>query len=172
MFDGIAKRYDFLNHFLSAGLDRRWRARAIREMRLPPAARVVDLCAGTGDFAIAAAAASPGMHVVGVDFAAAMLAIGRDKLRRAGLDDRVRLVRGDATTIPVRDGWADAATIGFGIRNVVDPAAALRELGRVLKPGGTLAILEFGEPIIPGVREIYHWYFYKVLPWLGRMVSH
>ncbi|HEX6464737.1 MAG TPA: bifunctional demethylmenaquinone methyltransferase/2-methoxy-6-polyprenyl-1,4-benzoquinol methylase UbiE [Vicinamibacterales bacterium] len=171
MFDGIAKRYDFLNHFLSAGRDRRWRAEAIRAMRLPGNGRVVDLCAGTADFAIAAANSSPGIHVIGVDFAAAMLAIGRDKIRAAGLADRVRLVRGDALGIPVHDRWADGATIGFGIRNVIDPIAALREIARVIKPGGTLAILEFGEPVIPGVRGLYNWYFRQVLPWLGRLVS-
>jgi demethylmenaquinone methyltransferase/2-methoxy-6-polyprenyl-1,4-benzoquinol methylase len=172
MFDGIARRYDFLNHLLSAGLDHRWRAAAIRAMRLRPDARVLDLCAGTADFAIAAAHVSPRVQVVGVDFAAAMLAIGRDKLREASLDNRVRLVRGDAVNIPVHDGWADGATVGFGIRNVVDPGAALRELARVIKPGGRLAILEFGEPVIPGVREIYNWYFRQVLPRLGRLVSH
>ena len=171
MFDGIARRYDFLNHLLSGGLDHRWRARAIRAMRLPAAARVVDLCAGTADFAIAAANASPDVRVVGVDFAAAMLAVGRDKLRGASLETRVRLVRGDAVRIPVRDAWADGATIGFGIRNVVDPGAALDELARVIKPGGTLAILELGEPVIPGVRAIYNWYFRQVLPRLGRLVS-
>jgi len=171
MFDGIAKRYDFLNHLLSAGLDHRWRAQAIRAMQLPAAARIVDLCAGTADFAIAAAHSSPQVQVVGVDFAAAMLAIARDKVRSEGLDGRVRLVRGDAVSIPVHDGWADGATIGFGIRNVVDPVSALRELARVIKPGGILAILELGEPVIPGVRGIYHWYFQQVLPRLGRFVS-
>ena len=172
MFDGIARRYDFLNHLLSAGLDRRWRARAISAMHLPARARVVDLCAGTADFAIAAAHAVPDAEVLGVDFAAAMLAIGHEKVHAAGLHDRVRLVRGDAMTIPVRDGWADGATIGFGIRNVMDPIVSLRELARVIKPGGTLAILEFGEPVIPGVRAVYNWYFRQVLPRLGRLVSH
>ena len=172
MFDGIARRYDFLNHLLSAGLDRRWRASAIRAMHLPASARVVDLCAGTADFAIAAARASPGTEVLGVDFAAGMLAIGRQKVHAAGLHDRVRLVRGDAMTIPVRDEWADGATIGFGIRNVLDPIVSLHELARVIKPGGTLAILEFGEPVVPGVRAVYNWYFQQVLPRLGRLVSH
>jgi demethylmenaquinone methyltransferase/2-methoxy-6-polyprenyl-1,4-benzoquinol methylase len=172
MFDGIAKRYDFLNHFLSAGLDRRWRAKAIDAMHLPVDARVIDLCAGTADFAIAAVHAAPRARVIGVDFAAAMLAIGRDKVRQAGLADRVRLVRGDAMTIPVCNGWADAATVGFGIRNVIDPVAALCELARVIKPGGTLAILEFGEPAVPGIRAIYNWYFRQILPRLGGLVSH
>jgi demethylmenaquinone methyltransferase / 2-methoxy-6-polyprenyl-1,4-benzoquinol methylase len=171
MFDAIAARYDFLNHFLSVGLDTRWRARAIREAHLPADARVLDLCTGTGDLAIAAVHGAAGARVVGVDFAGAMLRIGLEKLRGRGLDRRITLVRGDATRIPVRDRWADAATIGFGIRNVAQPEAALAELARVIKPGGRLVILEFGEPIIPGIRTLYNWYFRFVLPWLGRIVS-
>ena len=171
MFDAIAGRYDFLNHLLSAGLDRRWRARAMREARLAPGARVLDLCTGTADLAIAAIDAAPGARVVGVDFSGNMLRLGLDKLRRRALDRRVSLVRGDATTIPVRDAWADAASIGFGIRNVAHPESALAELARVLKPGGRLVILEFGEPVVPGVRGLYNWYFRAVLPRLGQLVS-
>jgi demethylmenaquinone methyltransferase/2-methoxy-6-polyprenyl-1,4-benzoquinol methylase len=172
MFDAIAGRYDFLNHFLSAGRDKRWRKRAIRELDLASDARVIDLCTGTADFAIAAADLHPAATIVGVDFAGAMLSIGLGKLRAQALTRRVTLVRGDATKIPVRAAWADAATIGFGIRNVVRPEEALLELARVLKPGGRLAILELGEPIIPGLREAYHWYFRTILPRLGRLVSH
>jgi demethylmenaquinone methyltransferase/2-methoxy-6-polyprenyl-1,4-benzoquinol methylase len=172
MFDAIAGRYDFLNHFLSAGRDKRWRARAIRELDLAPDAHVVDLCTGTGDFAIAAAGAHAQAEIVGVDFAGAMLALGLEKVRTRSLTHRIALVRGDAMHVPLGDGWADAATIGFGIRNVVRPEAALLELARVLKPGGRLAILELGEPVIPGIREIYHWYFRQILPRLGRLVSH
>jgi demethylmenaquinone methyltransferase/2-methoxy-6-polyprenyl-1,4-benzoquinol methylase len=172
MFDAIAARYDFLNHLLSAGRDRAWRARAIRDLRLPPNPRIVDLCTGTADLAIAGVHGAANARVVGVDFAAEMLARGLDKLRGLSLDRTITLVRGDATKIPVRDGWADAATIGFGIRNVVQPEVALRELARVLKPGGRLAILELGEPVIPGIRGFYRWYFRQVLPRLGRLVSH
>jgi demethylmenaquinone methyltransferase / 2-methoxy-6-polyprenyl-1,4-benzoquinol methylase len=172
MFDAIARRYDFLNHALSAGRDKRWRAHAIGELDLPPDAHVLDVCTGTGDFAIAAMEARPRATVVGVDFAAAMLAVGREKVRARSLARRVALVRGDAISIPVRDGWADAATIGFGIRNVIRPEASLREIARVLKPGGRLAILELGEPVVPGVRQAYNWYFRSVLPRLGRLVSH
>ena len=171
MFDAIARRYDFLNHFLSLGLDTLWRARAIREAALPPGAHVIDLCTGTADLAVAALQAVPSARVVGVDFAAAMLGIGLRKVRARGLDAAIALVRGDATRIPVRDGWADAATIGFGIRNVAEPEAALRELARTIKPGGRLVILEFGEPIIPGIRTLYNWYFRFVLPQLGKLVS-
>jgi demethylmenaquinone methyltransferase/2-methoxy-6-polyprenyl-1,4-benzoquinol methylase len=172
MFDAIAGRYDFLNHFLSAGRDRRWRARAIAELGLAPDARIVDLCTGTADFALAAVDALPRAEVVGVDFAGAMLSIGLEKVRQRALTHQIELVRGDATMIPVRDGWADAATIGFGIRNVLRPEAALLELARVIRPGGKLAILELGEPIIPGIRGAYNWYFRQVLPRLGRLVSH
>jgi demethylmenaquinone methyltransferase/2-methoxy-6-polyprenyl-1,4-benzoquinol methylase len=171
MFDAIAKRYDLLNHVLSVGLDVRWRARAIREAHLAADARVLDLCTGTADFAIAAVDAAPKARVVGVDFAGAMLRVGLDKLRGRALERQITLVRGDATAIPVRDGWADAATIGFGIRNVARPDAALAELGRVIKPGGRLVILEFGEPIVPGIRGMYNWYFRVVLPQLGRLIS-
>lgn len=171
MFDAIAGRYDLLNHVLSVGLDVRWRARAVRDAQLAADARVLDLCTGTADFAIAALRAAPTARIVGVDFAGAMLRVGLDKLRARGLDRQISLVRGDATRIPVRDGWADAATIGFGIRNVAEPEAALRELARVIKPGGRLVILEFGEPIIPGIRAMYNWYFRVVLPQLGKRVS-
>jgi len=171
MFDGIAKRYDLLNHVLSVGLDVKWRARAIRDAGLAADARVLDLCTGTADFAIAAIHAAPNARIVGVDFAGAMLRVGLEKLRGRALERQVTLVRGDATAIPVRDGWADAATIGFGIRNVAQPDAALRELARVIKTGGRLVILEFGEPVIPGIRGMYNWYFRVVLPQLGRVVS-
>src|SRR5258706_10850439 len=171
MFDAIAKRYDLLNHVLSAGLDVRWRARAIRDAQPAAQARVLDLCTGTADFAIAAVHAAPNARVVGVDFAGAMLRVGLDKLRGRALDRQITLVRGDATAIPVRDGWADVATIGFGIRNVAEPDAALAELARVLKPRGRLAILEFGEPIIPGIRGMYNWDFRGVPPRLGRLGS-
>src|SRR4029077_17402711 len=119
MFDAIAGRYDLLNHLLSAGIDRRWRKRAIRSLALTGRERVLDLCTGTADLAIGAVRATPAAaRVVGVDFAGVMLRVGREKLRRARLDDRVTLVRGDATRIPVADGSVDAVTIAFGIRNV------------------------------------------------------
>jgi demethylmenaquinone methyltransferase/2-methoxy-6-polyprenyl-1,4-benzoquinol methylase len=171
MFDAIAARYDLLNHLLSGGLDTRWRARAVRELALPPSARVLDLCTGTADLAIATAGRTPQARIVGVDFAGEMLRLGLLKLRGRALDRSISLVRGDATSIPVRDGWADAATIGFGIRNVAEPERALEELSRVLKPGGRLAILEFGEPVVPGVRALYNWYFQSILPRFGRLIS-
>ena len=137
MFDAIAGRYDLLNHLLSAGIDRRWRRRAIQSLSLTGRERVLDLCTGTADLAIAAIdARPPAARVVGVDFAQAMLRVGQEKIRRRRQEDRIALVRGDATRIPLEDGVVDAITIGFGIRNVEDTAAACEEMRRVLAPGG------------------------------------
>ncbi len=171
MFDAIAHRYDRLNRLLSAGLDRRWRRRAVAAAAAP-GGRVIDVCTGTADLAIAACRAdAPPGAVLGVDFAGAMLAIGRRKVRASGLAGRVRLVRGDACRLPCASATMDAATVGFGIRNVVEPARAVREIARVLKPGGRLAILEFGEPRLPVIRGAYLWYFRHVLPRVGRWLS-
>ena len=172
MFDAIAARYDLLNHLLSAGIDRRWRTRAIQSLQLTGTERVLDLCTGTADLAIAAARARPAAaRVVGIDFAAAMLRVGQAKLQREQLGDRITLVRGDATCIPVADASVDAVTIAFGIRNVDQVAAACREMHRVLRRGGRLAILEFAVPTLPGVSAVYLWYLRHVLPRIGRAVS-
>jgi demethylmenaquinone methyltransferase/2-methoxy-6-polyprenyl-1,4-benzoquinol methylase len=174
MFDGIAGRYDLLNHLLSLGLDRRWRARAVEELRLADGQRLLDLCTGTGDLALTAAQRRGGSGpatIVGVDFAAAMLQIARKKVDARGLRSRIPLVRGDATALPAADGSFDAAAIGFGIRNVERPERAIGELARILRPGGRLAILEFGFPRIPGIRALYRLYFRRLLPLIGRAVS-
>ena len=172
MFDAIASRYDFLNHLLSAGLDKQWRKRAVDALQLTGRETVLDLCAGTADLAIAAAAGErPAKRVVGVDFSAAMLRVGKSKIDTTPWRGRIDLVRGDATEIPLGDGSVDAVTIGFGIRNVEDPARACREIVRVLRPGGTLVILEFSLPRSAALRRFYLWYFKSVLPRIGRLVS-
>jgi demethylmenaquinone methyltransferase/2-methoxy-6-polyprenyl-1,4-benzoquinol methylase len=171
MFDAIAPRYDLLNHLLSAGLDRRWRDRAVDALELTRGARVLDLCTGTADLAIATVKRTPQASVVGVDFAGAMLRLGLEKVQRLGLAREIRLVRGDAARIPIESESCDAATIAFGIRNVADPERALGEIARVLRPNARLAILEFGQPRIPGIRTLYAWYFRYLLPGIGRMIS-
>ena len=171
MFDAIAPRYDLLNHVLSAGLDRRWRDLAVDALELEAGARVLDLCTGTADLALATVRRAQDSTVVGVDFAAEMLRLGLAKVRDAGVARKIRLVRGDATRVPMATASCDGATVGFGIRNVADPAAALVELARVIRPGGRLAILEFGQPRIPGIRTCYDWYFRYLLPLVGRLVS-
>ena len=172
MFDAIAGRYDLLNHLLSAGIDRRWRKRAIDALQLSGRERVLDLCTGTADLAIAARQAPrSAASVVGVDFADAMLRVGQRKLARARLDRSIALVRGDATAIPIADASIDAVTMAFGIRNVERPEAACREIRRVLRPRGRLAILEFAIPGNSIVRTGYLWYFRHVLPRIGRLIS-
>ena len=168
MFDAIAPRYDLLNHLLSAGIDRRWRTRAIRTLQLTGRETLVDVCTGTADIALAASGAA---RVIGVDFAGVMLRLGLDKVRRAGESRRVTLVRGDAMRLPIADGSADAVTIAFGIRNVQRHEVGCAEMARVLRRGGRLAILEFGMPRVPGVRALYEWYFNRVLPFIGRQIS-
>jgi len=183
MFDAIAPRYDFLNHLLSAGIDRRWRAAAIRSLRLTGRETVLGVCCGTADVALAArrnhgpkagsgdSTGSGAARVVGVDFSGAMLSVGAMKVNAAGESQRIALVRGDATQLPVRSASVDALTVAFGIRNVQRPDLACREMVRVLRPGGRLAILEFGVPRLPGISSLYLWYFKRVLPAIGRMVS-
>jgi demethylmenaquinone methyltransferase/2-methoxy-6-polyprenyl-1,4-benzoquinol methylase len=172
MFDAIAGRYDVLNHVLSAGIDYTWRRRAIASLALTGTERVLDLCTGTADLAIAARVASPpAALVVGVDFSHEMLRVGHAKVRRAALGTSVVLVRGDAMRIPVADRSVDAVTIAFGIRNVEQPEVACRDMHRILAPGGRVAILEFAIPTIPVVRAAYLVYFRHVLPRIGKLIS-
>src|SRR5215813_322524 len=172
MFDAIASRYDLLNHLLSAGIDRRWRKRAVAALELAGSERVLDLCTGTADLAIAARTAQPPAgRVVGVDFAGAMLRAGRTKVSDRQLADTISLVRADATQSPIADRSVDAVTIAFGIRNVENAHAVFGEICRVLRPGGRLAILEFAIPTTPVVRAAYLAYFRYVLPQVGRLIS-
>ncbi len=172
MFDAIAHRYDLLNTVLSAGFDRRWRRRAIRGLRLTGRDTVLDLCTGTADLALAAASGTPAVRrVIGLDFSARMLEHGAAKLRRRTGGGLVRLVRGDATRLPIADGTVDAAMVAFGIRNVVRPDDTFSEVLRCLVPGGRFVILEFGQPTAPVVGPLYRWYFRRVLPLVGRTVS-
>ena len=168
MFDAIAGRYDFLNHLLSAGLDKRWRSQAVDVLELTGRETVLDLCTGTADLALAATTARRRAgRVVGIDFSAAMLQVGKAKVASSPID----LIRGDAACIPLRDATIDAATIGFGIRNVEQPAIACREIARVMRAGGTLVILEFSLPRSAALRNFYLWYFRQILPRIGRLVS-
>jgi demethylmenaquinone methyltransferase/2-methoxy-6-polyprenyl-1,4-benzoquinol methylase len=172
MFDAIAPRYDLLNTVLSAGLDRYWRRLTIRSLAFSGRETLLDVCTGTGDVALAAVRAARGArNVFGVDFAGAMLERARLKADESGVGGRLHLVRGDAMQLPLPDRSVDGVTIAFGIRNVIKPEIACAEFRRVLKPGGRLAILEFGLPVVPAVRPLYLWYFRHILPRIGRAVS-
>jgi demethylmenaquinone methyltransferase/2-methoxy-6-polyprenyl-1,4-benzoquinol methylase len=172
MFDAIAGRYDLLNGVLSGGIDRYWRWQAVRSLALTGRETTVDVCTGTADLVRALARPGRAARVVGVDFAGEMLKLGRVKLQRANPGVPAMLVRGDATRLPLGDNLANGLTIAFGIRNVQEPERACRECWRVLRPGGRLAILEFGTPQAPGLRDVYRWYFRYVLPRVGRLISH
>jgi demethylmenaquinone methyltransferase/2-methoxy-6-polyprenyl-1,4-benzoquinol methylase len=172
MFDAIAPRYDVLNHVLSVGLDRSWRRTAIDALACSGTGTLLDLCTGTADLAIAAVRRRHGVScAIGVDFAGAMLVRGSRKVHQGHLNGRVRLVQADVIRLPIASGSVDATTAAFGIRNVQDPRAACREMHRALRPGGRVAILEFGLPTAPVIRPLYLWYFRHVLPLIGRLVS-
>lgn len=165
MFARIARRYDFLNRVLSVGIDRRWRARLVARLGEPSGLRVLDVACGTGDLAFELSAA--GAHVVGLDFTHEMLVIARGKDRAA----RVPFLNGDALALPFEAGSFDAATIAFGLRNLADRGRGLSELARVVRPGGRVMVLEFSLPRSPLLAGPYRFYFTRVLPRIGALVS-
>lgn len=171
MFDTIARRYDLLNRLTSLGLDRRWRKRMVECLALPDRAEVLDLATGTADVALAIRAAHPDARVVGIDPSPGMLDIGRDKVSAAGHAPAIRLEVGDACDLDFADHRFDAATIAFGIRNVPDRPAALREMARVVKPGGRVAILELTEPRRGLLARLARVHIHRVVPTLGALVS-
>lgn len=170
MFDRIAPRYDLLNRVLSAGIDVRWRRRAVDALALRGSSRILDVCTGTADLLVESLLRDAGHHGTGLDLSPRMLERGGAKLERQGLRARSRLACADAEQLPLPSGRFDAALVAFGIRNVGRPDAALRELRRALRPGGVLVILEFSMPegLLGG---LYRLYFGRVLPVVGGMVS-
>jgi demethylmenaquinone methyltransferase/2-methoxy-6-polyprenyl-1,4-benzoquinol methylase len=170
MFDRIAPRYDLLNRLLSGGTDVRWRRRAVEFLEMAPPVRVLDLCTGTADLLMEALRRDARSRGLGVDLSHGMLVRGKAKLARGGYATRAALTGGDGERLPVRDGRFDAALVAFGIRNVADPVAAMREVRRALRPGGRFVVLEFGMP--GGAFGLaYRFYFRHVLPRLGGLVS-
>lgn len=171
MFGAIAGRYDLLNHVLSLNVDRLWRRRVARELGLDPGARVLDLCGGTGDLSLVLALNHPGVRVVCCDFSFPMLARATAKFRRLRLEARCEVVEADGLGLPFRPATFDAVTVAFGVRNLADLGAGLRETLRVLKPGGKLVVLEFSQPSSRLLAPAYRFYLHRVLPWLGDRVS-
>jgi demethylmenaquinone methyltransferase/2-methoxy-6-polyprenyl-1,4-benzoquinol methylase len=165
MFDGVARRYDVTNTVLSLGQDRRWRRRTRQCLELRPGLRILDLAAGTG--VSTAQLVGVGAEAVACDFSLGMLRAGRANKRRAD----VPFVAGDALHLPFADGVFDAVTISFGLRNVADPELALREMARVVRPGGRLVVCEFSRPTFAPFRFVYLNYLMRALPWLARRVS-
>ena len=171
MFSKIAHRYDLLNHVLSLNIDRRWRRELVRSAELSGHARVLDACTGTGDVAIAFVEAVPECGVVGIDRSDGMLAIGREKIVRRRLADRIQLRDGDVLDLPFGDREFDAVSIAFGLRNLPDYSKGIAEMVRVLKPGGKLLILEFSPPARGLYLKGYNFYLQNVIPVVGGIVS-
>lgn len=171
MFNAISPKYDALNRILSAGIDQSWRRKTLREIRATGALNVLDVATGTADLALALAKGIPGSKVVGVDISAGMLEVGRSKVRARDLEGRVRLDLGDGEQLPYEESSFDAVTVAFGVRNFENLELGLRDMRRVLQPGGSLAVLEFSQPTAWPLRGLYLFYFKNILPRIGRLVS-
>ncbi len=171
MFDTIAGSYDFLNHFLSVGIDIIWRKRAVEKLGDLADKKILDLACGTCDLAIAIAEKSPDVKVVGADFSKEMIEIGRRKIVKKGLSKQIEAGEGDALNLRFDDESFDAVTCAFGVRNFADLDRGLSEMSRILKPGGKMIILEFTKPDNFIFSYLYKIYFTKILPLLGKMVS-
>ncbi len=170
MFDRIAPQYDFLNHTLSFGIDKIWRRKAIQLISKYSPETILDVATGTGDFAIAALK-SGAKKITGIDISKEMVAIGLEKVRKLGLEEKIVLMTGDSEAIQFPDQSFDAATVAFGVRNFENLSVGLKELFRVLKQGGILCVLEFSKPRNPLVRFGYKFYSSHLMPWLGRKIS-
>jgi demethylmenaquinone methyltransferase/2-methoxy-6-polyprenyl-1,4-benzoquinol methylase len=170
MFDNIAPKYDFLNHFLSLGIDKLWRKKAIRILSGYKSDQLLDVATGTGDFAIAASKLKPA-KIVGFDLSEQMLNVGKSKVKRMGLEHLIEFRKGDSEAMPFSDGQFDAITVAFGVRNFENLENGLKEFQRVLKPEGVVIILEFSKPKYFPMKQIYLFYFFWILPLVGRMVS-
>jgi demethylmenaquinone methyltransferase / 2-methoxy-6-polyprenyl-1,4-benzoquinol methylase len=171
MFDGIAERYDLVNRVISLGVDQSWRKKTVRSLELRAGARVLDLATGTGDLAIMVATLHPEVTVVGVDPSAKMLEVGQKKLREAALGGRVTLQLGDAQALDFPANSFDGLCIAFGIRNVPDRLQGLREMARVTKPGGRIAILELSEPRGGVLGPLARFHVHSVVPTIGALLS-
>jgi len=171
IFATVTGRYDFLNHLLSLRRDIAWRRFTIRKMRFFKTFRLLDVATGTADLAIEAAYGHPGIHVTGIDFVKEMLAVGRKKIASLGLSDRIRLLQADAMTLPFPDGSFDAAGIAFGIRNMPDRLQALREMRRVIVPGGRIFVLEMNFPRSRFWQGFFDLYLNRLLPGVARLFS-
>lgn len=172
MFDSIAPAYDFMNRAMSFGIHRRWLRRAVNGVASDSPATVLDVATGTADVAIALAKAIPQATVTGIDLSERMIGIGREKVRQAGVADRVTLSVADCMALPFSDASFDAVTVAYGVRNFERLADGYREMLRVLRPGGTLTVIELSTPVSPLVRPFYNLYTRTLIPLVGRMVSH
>ncbi len=171
MFDSISRRYDFLNHFLSLGIDILWRRKAISLLKDIRPKTLLDVATGTGDFSIEALRLKP-EKVIGVDISEGMLEVGRQKIKGRKLDTRIELRSGDSENLPFQDNFFDAVIVAFGVRNFENLERGLAEMLRVVRPGGKVVILEFSRPSKFPMKQLYSVYFTTILPLIGRWISH
>ncbi len=171
MFDKIAFRYDFLNRFLSAGIDVGWRKKAIKLLISSQPKNILDVATGTGDFALTCYEILKPGKVTGIDISEGMLEIGKKKIKRAGLQDKVELIHGDSEAILFDDNTFDAVTVAFGVRNFENLELGLEEIKRVLKPGGKLVVLECTKPSAPVIKQLYNFYMKTITPKIGKIVA-
>jgi len=170
MFNNISKKYDFLNHFLSLGIDIIWRKKAVKMLRSDKPKLILDIATGTGDFAIEALALNP-EKVIGVDISEGMLEMGRKKMKQKGLEDKIELRMGDSEKLLFDDNKFDAIIVSFGVRNFENLEKGLSDMFRVLKEGGKVVILEFSTPKKFPMKQLYNFYFKAILPKIGKLVS-
>lgn len=170
MFNNISKKYDFLNHFLSLGIDILWRKKAIKLLKPHQPKVMLDIATGTGDFALEALALNP-EKVIGIDISEGMLAVGKEKMKQRKVDHIITLQLGDSENLPFDNDYFDAYTAGFGVRNFENLEKGLAEMLRVLKPNGQAVILEFSKPKKFPIKQLYNFYFNNILPGIGKLVS-
>ena len=171
MFNNIAYRYDFLNHFLSAGIDIGWRKKTIKQLKSLDPKIILDVATGTGDMAILSTKILNAEKIIGIDISDGMLDIGKKKIEKLGLQDTIEMLKGDSETILFDNNSFDAVTVAFGVRNFQDLELGLSEIKRVLKPGGKLVVLEFTKPKTPIIKNFYQLYLDVITPWIGKVIS-
>ena len=170
MFNSISGRYDFLNHFLSLGIDIRWRKKAIQLLKPYSPKTILDVATGTADFAIEAISLNP-TKIVGVDISEGMLKVGKGKIEALGLGGTITLELADSENLPFADNFFDAAIVAFGVRNFENLDKGLKEMYRVIKPDGRLVVLEFSKPTVFPMKQLYNIYFNFILPLVGKLIS-
>ena len=171
MFDNIAPYYDFLNRFLSLGIDTIWRKKAIQQIRQDKPQVILDIATGTADVAIEMAKSLDAEKITGLDLSNEMLEIGRKKVKKRNLQTVIELIQGDSENLPFEDNTFDAITVAFGVRNFENLEAGLSEMQRVLKPDGKLVVLEFSRPTLFPFKQLFNLYFKYILPQIGRLTS-